>query len=172
MVLSSLSIHCSIGNKFHIAIRTDFYSICGAIGVVPFGVCISALLLHLKLSKNRFLLQYGICCRWNNVWKEMKEPFVILEKRRNSPWRPPSTLSKLRTSSMQSLRALRDIAILRSSSSGHGVGRGQSVSVKSLQDEHCAPPNTPRLGQSMDFDLKAIKEEQEQCSIGEVKGDR
>lgn len=83
------------------------FTLCGTLRLLPFGLMINSLLLYLMFTKNKEFIHYTFCCKCKKMNKQLKEPFSILKKRRESPWRRPSTLSKIKASSAQSLKTLR-----------------------------------------------------------------
>ena len=85
------------------------FTLCGTLRLVPFGLCINSIFLYLMFTKNRLFMKSTLCCKCKVIHKQIKQPFTILKKRRESPWAPPTTLAKIKISSAHSLKALRGL---------------------------------------------------------------
>lgn len=85
------------------------FTLCGALRLIPFGLIINNLLLYLMFTKNKSFIKSTICCNCKKINNQLKEPFAILKKRKESPWARPSTLDNIKSRSAQSLKTLKGL---------------------------------------------------------------
>ena len=88
---------------------------CGTLQFIPFGLFINSMCLFLMFTKNRMFMISMLCCKCKLLKESLSSPFEILKKRRASPWRRPSTLSKIRTNSHNAMAKIRSIVNIPSS---------------------------------------------------------